>query len=564
MSITLYRKYRPQGFADLTGQNHIKITIGNEIAMGAVAHAYLFTGPRGVGKTTTARILAKAVNCEARKPDESEPCQKCEACVSITENRALDVIEIDAASHTGVDNVRENIIENARFTPSRLKNKVFIIDEVHMLSSSAWNALLKTLEEPPERVILILATTEVAKVPATIISRCQRFDFHRINAESLVARLARIAEAENITIDKDVLYSIARHADGGLRDAESMLGQIMAIGEAKITAEVASIVLPHSSFGEVLSFMDIISRRSGGEALVAIGKLAEEGVDTRVFTDELIEFGRKLLLTKFSGTLAEFAVGFDTEMADKIMGYAKALEVADIVRLLEGLLKAREASSKAKISQLPLEMALVEFCERISRVEPVFTNLPKVESAPPHKGAEKENVPAPKAEAAAVQKKVKEEKSFGSAQEKTEKKEEPKEDQHKPALDLKPAEDIKEELFKIEPSPAPNIDLNNFLDLWPEFVRKVQAQIPSLSMTLGISKPLALLGDVLQVGVEYKIHADRLNDIKNRKVLELVLTEISGSPMRIEGVVAKLPEDPGSAGALMKKALETFGGRVVG
>src|SRR3989338_7584274 len=174
MSIALYRKYRPQKFADLVDQNHIKITLENEIKQGRIAHAYLFTGPRGIGKTTTARLLAKAINWEQRTARQSEPCNECFACQNISEGSALDVIEIDAASHTGVDNVRENIIESVRFSPTRLKYKVFIIDEVHMLSISAFNALLKTLEEPPEHVVFVLATTEVHKVPETIMSRCQR------------------------------------------------------------------------------------------------------------------------------------------------------------------------------------------------------------------------------------------------------------------------------------------------------------------------------------------------------------------------------------------------------
>ncbi len=543
MSITLYRKYRPQGFVDLTGQNHIKITLSNEIAMGMVAHAYLFTGPRGTGKTTTARILAKAVNCEARKEGESEPCNSCEACVSITEGRALDVIEIDAASHTGVDNVRENIIENARFTPSRLKNKVFIIDETHMLSSSAWNALLKTLEEPPARVIMILATTEVAKVPATIISRCQRFDFRRISAEAVVERLKKIAEAENISIDKEVLYSIARHADGGLRDAESMLGQVMAIGEENITSEVASIVLPHSSFGAVLSFVDMISRRAGGEALSEINKHIEEGIDIRVFTDELIEFGRKLLLTKFSGSLQEFAVGFDTEMAERILGYAKYFEVSDLTRLLEGLVKAREAMTKARIPQLPLEIALVDFCERVGVVEPVFVYTEPILST------EKKEAVIPIME-----------KKEPSAQILSKEKEEVKKTNFamEELVSIGPEiKEIKTEISAMVP------DLQKIFEVWPEFMRRVQTQIPSLSMTLGIARPVDISDKILRVGVEYKIHADRLNDVKNRKVLEFTLSELIGAPMALEGIVVKLSEESG-ANSLMKKALETFGGRVVG
>src|SRR3989344_5558425 len=188
MATTLYRKYRPQTFAEVVGQNHIKTTLQNELEKDKIAHAYLFSGPRGLGKTTMARLFAKAVNCLTRKSGQSEPCNQCNSCQEVITGRSLDVIEIDAASHTGVDNVRENIIENSRFTPTSRKFKVFIIDEVHMLSTSAFNALLKTLEEPPEHAIFILATTEIHKVPETIVSRCQHFDFHKVPTADIVKR----------------------------------------------------------------------------------------------------------------------------------------------------------------------------------------------------------------------------------------------------------------------------------------------------------------------------------------------------------------------------------------
>src|SRR3989339_1549320 len=202
---TLYRKYRPQKFSDLIGQDHIGKVLEGELATGRIAHAYIFSGPRGVGKTTVARIFARALNCENRKDGASEPCQTCDACKDILQGSAMDVIEIDAASNTGVDHVREHIIENSRFAPTRLKYKIFIIDEVHMLSGSAFNALLKTLEEPPAHVVFMMATTELHKVPDTIISRCQRFAFLRIELPAIVNLLKTVVQAEKIKLAPGVL-----------------------------------------------------------------------------------------------------------------------------------------------------------------------------------------------------------------------------------------------------------------------------------------------------------------------------------------------------------------------
>jgi DNA polymerase-3 subunit gamma/tau len=223
MSNVLYRKYRPQKLADVVGQKHIVQTLFNAIKNNHLGQAYLFTGPRGTGKTSVARILAKTINCLDLQ--DAQACGKCFNCLTITEGRALDIIEIDAASNTGVDNVRE-IIEAVKLPPTSLKYKVYIIDEVHMLSSGAFNALLKTLEEPPAHVIFILATTEIHKVPETIISRCQRFDFTRLPIQLIIQKLSAIAKSEKIQISPESLEMIALASEGGMRDAESILGQI--------------------------------------------------------------------------------------------------------------------------------------------------------------------------------------------------------------------------------------------------------------------------------------------------------------------------------------------------
>lgn len=360
MATALYRKYRPQKFGDLTNQNHVKVTLGNQVAGGSVAHAYLFAGPRGVGKTTTARILAKALNCERRAEKSSEPCNECDACKEITDGRALDVLEIDAASHTGVDHVRENIIENLRTAPTRLKFKVYIIDEAHMLSTAAWNALLKTLEEPPAHVVFVLASTEVHKFPETILSRCQRFDFRKISVEDLVERLAGLAVREEVTVDRVVLERIARAAEGSVRDAEGLFGQILSLGEKKITADEVALVLPHSDVGLAREFLEIIAKGDTAGVFQHVEKLTDEGVDLPQFLTDAVEILRAALHRKFRASMAALRHDYDETTEEAITRLADRLEARRITAMIEKLLETRSRVKAADIPTIPLEIAAVE------------------------------------------------------------------------------------------------------------------------------------------------------------------------------------------------------------
>lgn len=362
MATTLYRKYRPQKFADLTSQNHIKVTLANEVSRGSVAHAYLFAGPRGVGKTTTARILAKAVNCRDRKVGTGEPCDACTACGAITALRALDVIEIDAASHTGVDHVREYIIEHARFAPAELPWKVFIIDEVHMLSASAFNALLKTLEEPPPRVLFILATTELHKVPETVISRCQRFDFHKIGVADLVERLAHLAVEEGVRVDRKVLERVARAADGSVRDAESLFGQVLALGGPEISEETAALVLPHSDVALAREFLDSVGRGDAAAAFTVVGRLTNEGVDLPQFSNDCLGMLRALLHHHLSTGLD---AGGDADEATRqfLTRLRELVPLPRVVSMMEIMVAARAAIKEPDAGALPLELAAVRLAE---------------------------------------------------------------------------------------------------------------------------------------------------------------------------------------------------------
>lgn len=355
---TLYRKYRPQKFSELVGQNHIRSVLEGELASGRIAHAYLFSGPRGVGKTSVARIFAKAVNCADRKDGKSEPCGKCVFCEEIKNNISLDVIEIDAASHTGVDHVREQIIDNVRFAPSKLKYKVFIIDEVHMLSTSAFNALLKTLEEPPAHAIFILATTELHKVPETIISRCQRFDFKRVNDEAIIGMLKSVAAAEEIKIAPKVFEAIASASEGCPRDAESLLGQILVLDEKEITVEQASLVLPESHRSLVSQFLGLIAAQNASEAVRLVNKMVDDGVELEAFSKETVQILRELLLLKLSAPPQAAPADFLPEYRDAI----DQLTPSTIVNMIEKINGARRELERADIAQLPLELAAVELC----------------------------------------------------------------------------------------------------------------------------------------------------------------------------------------------------------
>ncbi len=359
---SIYQKYRPQTFAEMVGQKHIKLTLQNEIESGNFVHAYLFCGPRGLGKTTLARLFAKSINCEQRKENESEPCNSCNACQEITLGKSMDVIEIDAASNTGVDNVRENIIENVRFAPSKRKYKVFIIDEVHMLSISAFNALLKTLEEPPKHTIFILCTTEIHKVPETIISRCQRFDLKKVPADEMIKRLQRIATAEKVKIDKEVFEIIASKSEGCMRDAESLLGQVLSLGNKKIVLDDIKTILPSSKIDIVLNFLTLILTDQPGKAINYLNQLVEDGVDLEVFIKEFVELVRKLILIKSEARKAEW---FDLpnkllNQIKEIIGHVNMGKLAQIVKFfLQALIEIKNSP----IVQLPIELAIVQLCE---------------------------------------------------------------------------------------------------------------------------------------------------------------------------------------------------------
>ncbi|MCG3208542.1 MAG: hypothetical protein FOGNACKC_02152 [Anaerolineae bacterium] len=385
-SQALYRKWRSQTFDEIIGQGHVTQTLINALKMDRVAHAYLFSGPRGTGKTSTARLLAKAVNCLAPNIDD-RPCNTCDICTAVTEGRLMDLIEIDAASNTGVDDIRD-LREKVGFRPAQAKIKFYIIDEVHMLSNSAFNALLKTLEEPPAHVIFVLATTEPEKIPATILSRCQRFDFKRIRLEDVAERLRFILAEEGFDAEDSALEYIARQGGGSMRDAISLLDQMIAYGGQSITLELVQRVLGAVTSQSVIDLVAALAQRDVAAGLDVINRVVGDGVDPRQFAREIVEYLRSVMLAKLAPQANLANLPDDTlatvrqqgsQLATPDVVFATGRFNAAMVDLKSGLLS---------IPQLPLELAFVEAAAGPVSAEPAAVAPLVVQSAPPRPAAE--------------------------------------------------------------------------------------------------------------------------------------------------------------------------------
>nr|WP_316624002.1 DNA polymerase III subunit gamma/tau [uncultured Ruminococcus sp.] len=543
----LYRKYRPQSFEDVYGQSHVTDTLRNELRLDRVHHAYLFTGSRGTGKTTCAKILAKAVNCLDIR--DGDPCGVCENCRGIDSGEILDVVEMDAASNRGIDDIRA-IIDEVAFAPARAKYRVYIVDEVHMLSRDAWNALLKTLEEPPAHVVFILATTEVNKIPETILSRCQRFDFHRISPADISARLCEIAAKENVSLSDEAALLISVIADGAMRDAISLLDRCIGIS-TDITAEVVRSAAGLAAQGHIFELANCTINKNVRKALEIIDSLYKDSKDMGSLCEELQSHFRSLMLIKSVGNPRELVVMSDREF-DAAVAEAAYLSLADIIYYMDVLSKARSAMRDSVSPRTELEMAIVRLCApeldktddalfaRVAALEKAVRLLqsgaPVAQPQPAPKATEPEKPePAP-----APQK----------AEQKTapESKPEP-EPLPEPQPEAKPAEPEKP---ASEPQPAAkpaprrqNVDMEALyrnavpFALWPDVVSNLRHYSRAISAAFENTNAYES-GEYLLIETNHEIAFELLKKSAQREEIRKAVQEITGKVYKLGPY--KLPE----------------------
>ena len=369
MTLVLYRKYRPKTFSEIIGQEHVVQTLKNAILSGMISHAYLFHGPKGSGKTTIARLLAKALNCQNRQG--FEPCNNCSSCLEINDGRALDLIEIDAASHRGIDEIRE-LRDGIRFVPTKSKYRVYIIDESHQITKEAANALLKTLEEPPSHAIFVLATTEIHKMIPTIVSRCQRFDFRRLKVPEIIRKLEWICQKEKIKIEKAALELIALNSSGSFRDAESLLDQALTFSgtlgrEKEIKTQDIKNLLGLVEINLIQNFVDLICQKKAPESINFLNEKIDQGLDLQEFTKALINYLRQALILKTVGvgdSQNPIISGLTKEEFQKLQSQTGNFNERELHKILNLFLEAENKMKYSPILQLPLELAIIEILEK--------------------------------------------------------------------------------------------------------------------------------------------------------------------------------------------------------
>jgi DNA polymerase-3 subunit gamma/tau len=550
MSQALYLKWRPGRFDDVIGQEHVTRTLKNSVASDRLGHAYLLCGPRGTGKTTTARLLAKAVNCLHEDAAE-RPCNECSICQSISNGRFLDLIEIDAASNTGVDDIRD-LRDKINFSPSEGRFKVYIIDEVHMLSTAAFNALLKTLEEPPPHVKFVLATTEDHKVPVTIKSRCQQFNFRLLNQEEISQRLSWLAEKEGFSIEPEALQMIARQGAGSLRDAESLLDQLVVAKDDVVTAERTQMVLGTASNTAVTQLVDSWLSRDGAGGLARIHEALASGTDPRQFCRQMVTYLRELLLLQAAGGTLPLEV--PAEQKVEMLAQAQRAPRQGLIEAIKRFNEAALVAAGSWQPQLPLEMAFIELLP----AEP----LPVVTTSTPHAFAgagtsRGQTVPTPKKAASStpVAERPVEKAAVtppAKKQPKAKAKAEKEEEEEETAVN-KPATQKAQTPLTVKEVQA----------VWAKLINQSGEKIKNLPALLNMGKPLAAEGRTLVIGFDYPLFKDKFDNLAEAThLVGDILTELLGQNTAARSVVTSeytVPIQPNDFHALA----DELGGTVI-
>ena len=512
-------KYRPKNFDEVVGQAHVVTSLRNAILKERVSHAYLFSGPRGVGKTSLARILAKSLNCE--KGPTVTPCEKCTSCVEISKGKSLDIIEIDGASNRGIDEIR-TLRENVKLSPAHSRYKIYIIDEVHMLTQEAFNALLKTLEEPPAHVKFVFATTHPHKVLPTILSRCQKFGFSLIPLEEVVFKLKKITTAEDVKIKENLLYTIARAAGGSIRDAESLLDQLV------------PVILEKGSLEDVFSFLGIIDEDSLNRMLKMlidkdlifcldfVEKIAKEGKDLGIFLNAFIEHLRNLLLARVS--IASFKELSDISPQSKefILSMAKQISTKDILNIIDSLIEAKELSYRLNTVRIPLELALIKFAHQDKDEPPVQVRDNPVSKPKPIKKASKEP-DIKKAEDIVL--------DIDDI------------DLEEKNKEIKTEEDKKQEdKFDID-TPCDNALLEPVKAKWDQIISHIQKTRAAIASHLSFGQPVFSQGKVINIGFpqEDYFHKEVVESSKNLKFVEEMISRFLDKPVGVKFVLSDIP-----------------------